>query len=143
MIAFQWALRMGVVSIWLAAALVEAKSQAADNQRLDTLADVAKAIAHAIDATTVRSPGAPVAFDSAAAHDNVVEVKYVVNDLPAFARFKSSSNQARAALVGYFCNDSERVAVLRQGVVMDYAYVRSDNSDRVEFTIDKSSCDTR
>jgi hypothetical protein len=143
MVAFQWAPRMAVVSILLAGTLLEARSQATNNQRSNTLADVAKAIAHTIDANTVKSPGAPLAFDSATAHDNVVEVKYIANDFAAFDRFKSNSNQARAALVGYYCNESGRTAYLRQGVVIHQSYVRSDSNDRVEFTIDRSSCDAR
>ena len=134
---------MAVVSSLLASTLFEAKSQATSNQKSNTLADVAKAIAHTIDANTLKSPGAQLAFDSATAHDNVVEVKYIVNDFAAFDRFKSNSKQARAALVGYYCNDSSRAAYLRQGVVILQTYVRSDNNDRVEFTIDRSSCDTR
>ncbi|MGC1444806.1 MAG: hypothetical protein WA837_05010 [Xanthobacteraceae bacterium] len=143
MVAFQRALGIAVVSILLAGTpLVEAKSQGTNNQRSNTPADVANAIAHTIDANTLKSRGAPLDFDSATAHDNVVEVRYIANDFAAFDRFKRDSNAVRADLVGYYCDES-RAAYLRQGVVIHQTYVRSDSNDRVEFTIDTSSCDTR
>jgi hypothetical protein len=139
MVAFEWVVRIAFASALLGGIfVVEARSQ----ERSDTPADVAKAIARTIDANTLKSRGAPLDFDSATAHDNVVEVKYIANDFAAFDGFKANSNAARAQLVGYYCDDS-RAAYLRQGVVIHLLYLRSDNNDRVEFTIDRSSCGTR
>jgi hypothetical protein len=136
-------LRAAIVSTVFAGSVVEAGGQATNNQSSDTVVDAAKAVARTIAAFTVKSSGAPLEFDSATAHDNVVEVKFIANDFAAFDRFKSNSNQAKSAFVGYFCNDSGRAVYLRQGVVMHYVYARSDDTDRVEFTIDRSSCNAR
>ena len=143
MVRFQKAQRVAVASILLAGAFVEARSQTANKQRPTTPADIAKAIADGIEANTLRSsPGALLEFESATSRGNIVVMKFIVNDFAAFDGFKSNSDKTRVALVTYWCSES-RVASLRQGVVIHTTYARSDNNDRVEFTIDKSSCTTQ
>ena len=143
MVKFHSALRIAVVSVFLGGTLfAEARSQETNDPRSNTLVDIARAFANTINVSTVKSRGAALDFDSAIAHDNVVEVMYVANDFAAFDRFKSNSNTARAALIGFYC-EASRVAYLQQGLVIHQTYARSDNKDRVEFTIDRSSCDTR
>ena len=143
MVAVQSAFRIAVASVLLGGALlVEARSQQTNNQRSNAAPDVAAAIARTIDANTPKSRGAPLDFASATARDSVVEVKYVGNDFAAFDRFKRNSSAVRAALVGYYCQE-DRAIYLRQGVVIHQIYMRSDNNDRVELTIDRSSCEAR
>ena len=143
MVEFHSALRIAVVSAFLGGTLfVEARSQETNDHRSNTLVDTARAIANTINVNTVKSRGAPLDFDSATAHDNVVSVIFVANDFAAFDSFKSNSNVVRAQLIGFYC-ETTRIVYLRQGVVIHQIYARSDNKDRVEFTIDKSSCDTR
>jgi hypothetical protein len=43
-------------------------------------------------------------------------------------------------MFSYYCNEN-RIASLKQGVVIHIVYALSDGRDRIEFSIDKSSCD--
>jgi hypothetical protein len=140
MVPLQRAARAAVALILLAGVCGEARSQPAYKQPPTTPAEIAEEVARGIDANTLRSPrGAPLEFESAKSRGNVVEMRYIVNDLSSFDRFKGNSDKTGASFVTYWCSDS-RIDVLRQGVVINITYARSDNKDRVEFTINKASC---
>jgi hypothetical protein len=140
MVPFRWTLTTAVASIFLSVAFGKVGGQTAKDQPTLTTAELARAIARTIDAHTLRTPsGSPLEFKSATSVGNVVEMKYLVNDLASFDRFKSNSESVKTALAGYWCNDQNRAASLQQGVVVHTAYERSDKKDRVKFTFDKSS----
>jgi hypothetical protein len=119
----------------------KAEAQTISGQRPQTVAETAKAIANTINATAPKTPGAAISFESATSHDNIVEMRYVANDAAVFVRLKSTIDQMRLAKTSYYCNES-RVAYLRQGIVMREVIATSNNSDQIEFTFDKSSCDS-
>jgi len=116
-------------------------SQTGNDQDRKALAETAKAIALTINANTQRTPGAPIAFESATSHDNFVELRYVANDAAAFARLKASVDKVRLDKASYYCNDS-RIAYLKQGVVMHEILLAPNRSDKLDFIFDRESCDS-
>lgn len=79
-------------------------------------------------------------LESAAAYDNVVEVKYVMTDSALFSRMKSAdANQLRRFRAGDYCNN-DRIAYLRQGVTVYEIFATSEHSDRVYVSIDNKIC---
>jgi hypothetical protein len=122
----------------IGAAFGEANGQTAANHG-PSAPEIAKAIASVINAKTVKTPGQPIAFESATSHDNVVELRYVVSDPAGFARLKANLDQARSIKAAYYCKDT-RLAYLNRGVVMHEVMATSTHSDQIDFTFDKSSC---
>lgn len=100
---------------------------------------MAKAIAETIDAGAIKSADGPVVFQSATAHDNVVEIQYAARDATFFARNKASLDSTKLALMRYYCNAS-RIAFLNSGVVVHQVMLAPDARDRIEITIDRASC---
>jgi hypothetical protein len=141
MTSFRLAIRILAATALVSGAFAEAKSQTANNQGPKTPVEMARAIANTISANTVRARGAPIAFVSATSHDNVVELRYVANDAATFSRIKGNADQVRLSKASYYCNES-RIAYLKQGVVMHEVIAASNNSDALDFTFDKSSCDS-
>jgi hypothetical protein len=117
------------------------QTNSTDNREPKTAPEIAKAIAATVAASAIKTPGAPIAFDSALSHDNVVEMRYVANDLAAFSRLKGSAEETRLTKAYYYCNES-RVTYLNQGVVMHEVVATSDHTDQIDFTFDKSVCDS-
>jgi hypothetical protein len=115
-----------------------AYGQSASNQG-PSAPEIAKAIASVISANTVKTPGQVIAFESATSHDNVVELRYVVNDPAGFARLKANIDQTRSIKTAYYCKDI-RLTYLKRGVVMHEVMETSSHSDQIDFTFDKSSC---
>lgn len=124
-----------------AMAFVGATLGAAAAQGPQTPAEIASAIADTIRANTRTAPGSPITLSSATSHDNVVEIRYVVTDAAMFARFKGSAESSRLSLAAHFCTESRKEALI-QGVVVHEVFAMSSPNDQVEFTIDKSSCDS-
>jgi hypothetical protein len=141
MLSLRLATRIVAAATLLSVALGEADGQTAGNAAPPTLAETAKAIANGIAASTQRTPGAPLSFESATSHDNVVELRYLANDA-GFARMKTSSEQMRLAKVSYYCQDS-RLAFLKQGVVIHEVVTTAASTEQINFTFDKSSCDSQ
>jgi hypothetical protein len=141
MISFRFAVRIVAATALVAGAFGEASGQTASGQGPKTLAEIAAAMANTVSANTVRAPGAQITFESSSSHDNVVELRYVVSDAAAIARLKSNADQVRLVKASYYCNES-RIAYLKQGVVMHEVVAASDNSAQIDFTFDKSSCDS-
>lgn len=102
-------------------------------------AEMARAIAHTIDANTLKSSNGPVIFQSATAHDNVVEIQYAAKDATFFARNKTNLEGTRLSLARYYCHAS-RVSFLNSGVIVHQVMLAPDNHDRIEITIDRGSC---
>lgn len=131
--------RFGLAAALVAAMLGAANGQTSASQAPKSPAELARIIADSVKATTHTPPGAPISLGSATAHDNVVEIRYVVTDVLAFGRFKANIETARRGTASLYCNESRR-AFLDQGVVLHEVFALSDGSDQVDFTIDKSSC---
>jgi hypothetical protein len=136
------ALRAAVIAL-AGVAADDVRSQTANNQVAKSPARLAKDIAFTISVSAPkRRPGAPVVFESATSHDNFVEVRYIVKDPAMFSRLKNENtfDQIRLTKISYYCNES-RITHLNQGVVIHDVTATSDDSDRVDLTIDKSSCE--
>lgn len=103
-------------------------------------AEMAKALARTIDANTIRSQG-PIVFKSVTAHDNIVELEYAVKDAIGFSNNKANLGTTRLGLARYYCSAS-RVFLLNSGVVIHEVLWAPDDRDRIEITIDRSSCAT-
>jgi hypothetical protein len=140
MLSLRLATRIVAAAALLGVPLGEAYGQTAGNAAPPTPAETAKAIANGIAASTQRTPGAPLSFESATSHDNVVELRYLANDA-GFTRMKTSSEQMRLAKVSYYCEDS-RLVFLKRGVVIHEVVTTAANTEQINFTFDKSSCDS-
>lgn len=101
--------------------------------------EMAQAIARTIDANAVKPTSGPLAFVSATAHDNVVEILYAARDVALFAGNKANSAGTKRALVRYYC-DRSRISFLNSGIVIHQVILAPDKSDRLEFTVDHLSC---
>jgi hypothetical protein len=123
------------------AMLGAANGQTSASQGQKSPAELARIIADGVRATTRTVPGAPIALGSATSHDNVVEIRYVVTDVIAFGRFKANIETARRSTASLYCNEGRR-AFLDQGVVLHEVFALADGRDQVDFTVDKSSCDS-
>jgi hypothetical protein len=140
MFSLRLATRVMAAAALIGGAFGDAYGQTANTPAPATPAQVAQAIAFAINANTVKTPGAAIAFESATSHDNVVEMRYVVSDAAGFSRLKDTVDQTRLVKASYYCKES-RLAYLKLGVVMHEVIATPGNSDQIEFTFDKSSCD--
>ncbi|MBO0759169.1 MAG: hypothetical protein J2P54_25290 [Bradyrhizobiaceae bacterium] len=100
---------------------------------------MAKAIADTISANTIKSTQGPIVFQSATAHDNFVEIQYAAKDALFFARNKANFDSTRLALTRYYCSSS-RVRFINDGVVVHQVMLAPDKSDRIEITVDRTSC---
>jgi hypothetical protein len=83
-------------------------------------------------------PDAAMTFESAAVHDNVVEVKWVVTD-SAFSRLKNAGDRMRRIRTSEYCG-SPNLVYLERGVIVHEVFARSDHSDQIDFTINNSNC---
>jgi hypothetical protein len=124
----------------LVVAIVEAGSQTASPSEPKTPAEVAKAIAHALDASVPKTPNVPIAFESATSHDNFVEVQYTAKDARFFPHNNAEGEKRRLGLAGYFCFNPRISLFRKNGVVIHQVLAAPDNSDPFEFTIDQSTC---
>jgi hypothetical protein len=141
MISSRLAIQLVAITALIGGAFREASGQTANNQGPKTPAEIAKAIAHTIGLSTLKTPGAQITFESATSHDNIVELRFVASDSAIFARLKSNADQMRLGKISYYCNES-RIAYLKQGVVMREILATSGNTDQIEFTFDISTCDS-
>jgi len=140
MIVPRSAIRIVAVAVLIGGPFGKATSQTVSNQGPKTPAEIAKAIAATINASTPKVLAAQIAFESTTSHDNIVELRYVANDSAIISRLRSTADQTRVAKASYYCNEA-RISYLKQGVVMREIVATSDNSDHIEFTFDISTCD--
>lgn len=141
MFSLRWSLKVAAASVLLlVAANGEAGSQTAGNPEPKTPAEVAKAIAHAIDTNVPKRQNVPITFQSATSHDNIVEVHYTAKDARFFPHNEAERDNRRLGLAGYFCFNN-RISLFRKyGVVVHQVLAAPDNSAPFEFTIDQSTC---
>ena len=126
----------------LLVAIGEADSQKASNAEPKTAAELATAIAIAIDAKIPKTPNVPIVFESASSHDNFIEVHYRATDARFFPHNKAEGDERRLRLTNYFCFTPQIWLFRRNGVVIHQVLAAPDNSDPFEFTIDQSACAT-
>lgn len=105
-----------------------------------TAAEMAKAIAHKLNGNPPTAPSASVTFVSAAAHDNVIDLYSVMQDVGLFARAKAIVNTLRTAMARNLCGGS--TSPLNSGVVFHQVITGPDNRDHIDFTVDRSTCIT-
>ncbi len=140
MLSFRGLLVPAAASVWLLAVVIgEAGGQTPGNTE-PTAAEMAKAIAHAIDAKALKMPDAPIAFESATSHDNFVEVRYSVKDARLFPHSKAEGDKRRLGQVGYYCFDRQIQLFKNNGVVIHQVLTAPDGSAPFEFTVDQSTC---
>jgi tetratricopeptide (TPR) repeat protein len=97
-----------------------------------TVEELAKAIAHTIDANTIRGgPNSPLNFVSASSRGNRVEIRYIANDISAFQRAKANAAGMQTATISYHC-DAGRISYLKRGVVVYQVYEAPSIGDRIE-----------
>ena len=104
-----------------------------------TAAETASAIARTIEESTPKAPNPVMTFISATAHDNVVEVRFAVQNPEMFARAKANTEMQRTAMAHIYCHD-DPAAPLNQGVVIHQVIAGPDGHDQIEFTIDRAAC---
>src|SRR6266404_7487283 len=124
----------------LLVAIGEADSQKASNAEPKTAAELATAIAIAIDAKIPKTPNVPIVFESASSHDNFIEVHYRATDARFFPHNKAEGDERRLRLTNYFCFTPQIWLFRRNGVVIHQVLAAPDNSAPFEFTIDQSTC---
>jgi hypothetical protein len=124
----------------LAVAASEADSQNASNSPPKTAAELATAIAIAIDTRIPKTPNVPIVFESATSHDNYIEVHYRATDARFFPHNKAEGDERRLRLTNYFCFTPQIWLFRRNGVVIHQVLAAPDNSDPFEFTVDQSAC---
>lgn len=141
MFSFRRSLIVAAASVLLlVVAIGEAGSQTTSNPEPKTPAEVAKAIAHAIDANLPKTPNVVIAFESATSHDNIVEVHYTAKAARFFPHNKAEGDERRLRLAGYFCFNGRISLFRKNGVVIHQVLAAPDNSNPFEFTIDQSTC---
>jgi hypothetical protein len=88
-----------------AVAIGEAHGQTASNPEPKTLAEMASAAAHSIDAVANAHmiPNAPIVFQSATSHHNFVEVHYTARDAQFFPHNTIEGERRRLQLAHYLC----------------------------------------
>jgi hypothetical protein len=121
-------------------AIGEADSQKASNAEPKTAAELATAIAIAIDTKIPKTPNVPIVFESASSHDNFIEVHYRATDARFFPHNKAEGDERRLRLTNYFCFTPQIWLFRRNGVVIHQVLAAPDNSAPFEFTIDQSTC---
>jgi hypothetical protein len=119
-----------------ACAIAEAPGQTTDAPPM-SVAEMAKKLARNIEAVATRSTNDHQIFQSATAHDNVVEMTYAAKDATFFANNKRNLNNLTLSLTQYYCSN---VPYFRVGVAVHYVMLAPDNSDRIEITIDRGTC---
>jgi hypothetical protein len=115
----------------------QVQSQKADKEALNYSAtQMARRLA---DAYGREHPaGTDITFESVTVQANMVEVKWTMTN-PAFLRLKNDANEMRLNRTSAYCDGD--LAYLNEGVIVREVFARSDHSDRVDFTINNSSCD--
>ncbi|MDH2384912.1 hypothetical protein [Bradyrhizobium sp. CER78] len=98
------------------------------------------AMAHVHEAKVPNPATVPIAFQSATAHDNVVDVHYRANDAGMLPRNKAEGDEERLRFAGRFCFDRRVSLFQKNGVVIHRVLFAPDNSAPFEFTIDQSTC---
>ena len=139
MFSLQRSLIAAVASVPLfVVAIGEAGSQTASAAVPKTIAEMARVIAQAIDAS--KRPDLPIVLESATSHDNVVELHYKANDARLFPRDAAERERRRLESLGRFCFSPQISLFRKNGVAIHKVLTGPDDSEVFEFTIDQSTC---
>jgi hypothetical protein len=143
MFSFRRSLIAAAASVLLSiVATDEAGSQTANSYERETPAEMARAIAHAINTNTPKTTNVRIAFVSATSHDNIVEVHYMAKDARFFPHNDAERDERRLGQAGYFCFNSRISLFRKSGVVIHQILAAPDSSASFEITIDQSTCAT-
>jgi hypothetical protein len=104
---------------------------------LDQLAD---AIAHTINGSTARSPGAPLAFDGASVQGTNVIIHYSVKDSALLSKLKTGADNMREGMASHTCRNPQSLTPLKRGISLINLYELADKSDKLAITIDAAAC---
>ena len=107
-----------------------ASAQNAPDVNAMPLDELARAIAHTIEVSTVRSPGAPLSFDGATVEGAKVTMHFTVNDTTVFEKVKASAGRMRETAAYAFCRDPQKAVVFTRGISLIYVDELADKSDR-------------
>jgi len=141
MSSFPRSLVSGAASVLLLMVVVgEASGQTNIKPESETPAEMAKAIAHAIDTKAPKTPDTPITFESATSHDNVVELHYIANEARVFPHNDTEREQRRLRFAYRFCFDRRTSPLQKHGVVIHQVLTAPDSSDPFEFVIDEPTC---
>jgi hypothetical protein len=144
MSCFRKSLVVGVASVLLLVIAVgEASSQTAGKPMPETPAEMAQAIAHAINAKAKvpETPNVLIAREPATSHDNVVELRYRANENRVFPHNSAEREERRLRFAHRFCFYNRDASLLgKPGVVIHQVLTAPDDSAPFEFIIDQSTC---
>jgi hypothetical protein len=104
------------------------------------LDQLARAIAHTIEVSTVRSPGAPLSFDGASVQGARVTIHFTANDPALFLKVKPSADRMRDAASSSFCRNPQKAVSFKRGISLIFVYELADKSDRIEYTVNDAAC---
>ena len=128
-----------IVMLVVSVGIGQAQSQTSDMQQPKSAAVMAVVINQGGFGATPLWPS--FTFAGAAAYVNVVEVKYVTIDSALFSRMKIAGEvQLRRLRAAVYCTGA-RLAYLRRGITVREVFTTLDRGDRVDVSIDVSSCD--
>jgi hypothetical protein len=134
------AIATATAAMLLAAVMVSAaEAQTPIDPRFKTTAEMAMAIAHTIDVSFPKTTDGPINFQSATSRENIVEVIYTVRDVAAIAKVKATTDKYKSGIASFFCK-AGRLPYINAGVVIHTVLAASNGRDRVETTIDRSTC---
>jgi hypothetical protein len=129
-----------VLAAWMPAVFFVAPTAAQIMNPLpESPTEMASAIARTIEANSSKSVQGALSLRSATAHDNIVEVEYGFNDPTIFARNKAVFENSKIQLIRYYCGGGRR-PFLDKGVVIHQIMKSPNAEDRLEMTIDRTSC---
>jgi hypothetical protein len=103
-----------------------------------TASDLAQGIARTMAATNPAAANSPI-VQQFTAHDNVVEMRTVVRDADAFARFAAHRAQTQTGMTRYLCKP-ERLRYIKQGVAFHEVYAGPNSGDAFDFVVDAQVC---
>jgi hypothetical protein len=138
---FRRSLEAGAASVLLlVVAIGEVSSQTTTKPEPETPAELAQAVAHAIDTSIPKKSDVPLVFESATSHDNVVEVHYRANETRVFPQNDAERENQRLRFAYRFCFDGRIWPRKKHGVVIRQVLAAPDNRASFEFTIDEAIC---
>jgi hypothetical protein len=129
-----------ILSTGLLFMMPPASAQNAPDLSTMPLDQLARAIARTIEVSTVRSPGAPLSFDGATVQGTKIIMHFTVKDAAILEKAKTGSDHIRETTASYFCRDPQKAVPLKRGISLTYLYELTNKSDRLEFSIDATSC---
>jgi len=126
----------------LLTAIPSANAQNAPDVNTMPLDQLAQAIAHTIEVSTARSPGAPLSYAGVTVQGTKVTTHFAVKDSAILSKLKASADQMREGMASHICRNPQSATPLRRGISMINLYELADNSDKFEITIDAAACDS-